>query len=94
MVVFDSADLDSTVEGIVDAIWFNQGQVRYFSHFANSFYFNIHKPEKKKIYINFVFTPLMPVPAIQLSIGLYSTSGFIMFDQNGHHLYSRWKRSF
>lgn len=26
-VVFDSADLDSTVEGIVDAIWFNQGQV-------------------------------------------------------------------
>lgn len=27
MVVFDSADLDSTVEGIVDAIWFNQGQV-------------------------------------------------------------------
>ena len=34
MVVFDSADLDSTVEGIVDAIWFNQGQVRYFSDFA------------------------------------------------------------
>ena len=30
MVVFDSADLDSTVEGIVDAIWFNQGQVGYF----------------------------------------------------------------
>ena len=29
MVVFDSADLDSTVEGIVDAIWFNQGQVSY-----------------------------------------------------------------
>ena len=27
-VVFDSADLDSAVEGIVDAIWFNQGQVR------------------------------------------------------------------
>ena len=27
MVVFDSADLDSAVEGIVDAIWFNQGQV-------------------------------------------------------------------
>ncbi|XP_014677869.1 PREDICTED: aldehyde dehydrogenase-like isoform X2 [Priapulus caudatus] len=27
IVVFDSADLDSTVEGIVDAIWFNQGQV-------------------------------------------------------------------
>lgn len=27
VVVFDSADLDSTVEGIVDAIWFNQGQV-------------------------------------------------------------------
>ncbi|MGB3630615.1 MAG: aldehyde dehydrogenase family protein, partial [Terracidiphilus sp.] len=26
-VVFDDADLDSTVEGIVDAIWFNQGQV-------------------------------------------------------------------
>ena len=30
VVVFDSADLDSAVEGIVDAIWFNQGQVRYF----------------------------------------------------------------
>ena len=28
VIVFDSADLDSTVEGIVDAIWFNQGQVR------------------------------------------------------------------
>ncbi|PIK58950.1 putative aldehyde dehydrogenase family 16 member A1 [Apostichopus japonicus] len=26
-VVFDSADIDSTVEGVVDAIWFNQGQV-------------------------------------------------------------------
>jgi aldehyde dehydrogenase (NAD+) len=26
-VVFDDADLDSAVEGIVDAIWFNQGQV-------------------------------------------------------------------
>lgn len=26
-VVFEDADLDSTVEGIVDAIWFNQGQV-------------------------------------------------------------------
>ena len=30
VVVFDSADLDSTVEGIVDAIWFNQGQVSFF----------------------------------------------------------------
>ena len=28
MLVFDSADLDSAVEGVVDAIWFNQGQVR------------------------------------------------------------------
>jgi len=27
VVVFDSADLDSAVEGVVDAIWFNQGQV-------------------------------------------------------------------
>lgn len=27
VVVFESADLDSAVEGIVDAIWFNQGQV-------------------------------------------------------------------
>jgi aldehyde dehydrogenase (NAD+) len=26
-VVFDSADIDSVVEGVVDAIWFNQGQV-------------------------------------------------------------------
>jgi aldehyde dehydrogenase (NAD+) len=26
-IVFDDADLDSSVEGIVDAIWFNQGQV-------------------------------------------------------------------
>uniref|UniRef100_H3AYW5 Aldehyde dehydrogenase domain-containing protein n=1 Tax=Latimeria chalumnae TaxID=7897 RepID=H3AYW5_LATCH len=26
-IVFDSADLDGAVEGIVDAIWFNQGQV-------------------------------------------------------------------
>jgi acyl-CoA reductase-like NAD-dependent aldehyde dehydrogenase len=29
MVVFDSADLDSAVEGAVDAAWFNQGQVVY-----------------------------------------------------------------
>jgi aldehyde dehydrogenase (NAD+) len=27
VVVFDDADLDSAVEGVVDAIWFNQGQV-------------------------------------------------------------------
>ena len=27
VVVFETADLDSTVEGVVDAIWFNQGQV-------------------------------------------------------------------
>ena len=26
-IVFDAADLDSAVEGLVDAIWFNQGQV-------------------------------------------------------------------
>ena len=26
-IVFDDADIDSVVEGIVDAIWFNQGQV-------------------------------------------------------------------
>ena len=37
MVVFDSADLDSAVEGVVDAIWFNQGQVRYFGHLATCF---------------------------------------------------------
>jgi len=28
-IVFDDADLDSAVEGLVDAIWFNQGQVCY-----------------------------------------------------------------
>lgn len=28
VIVFDTADLDSAVEGIVDAVWFNQGQVR------------------------------------------------------------------
>lgn len=27
VIVFESADLDSAVEGLVDAIWFNQGQV-------------------------------------------------------------------
>eukprot|EP00039_Didymoeca_costata_P028699 m.21983 g.21983 ORF g.21983 m.21983 type:complete len:855 (+) comp7307_c0_seq1:62-2626(+) len=27
VIVYDSADLDSVVEGVVDAIWFNQGQV-------------------------------------------------------------------
>jgi len=26
-IVFDSADIDSAVDGVVDAIWFNQGQV-------------------------------------------------------------------
>ena len=26
-IIFDDADLDSAVEGLVDAIWFNQGQV-------------------------------------------------------------------
>src|SRR6185503_6902199 len=26
-IVFSDADLDSVVEGVVDAIWFNQGQV-------------------------------------------------------------------
>ena len=38
-VVFDSADLDSTVEGVVDAIFFNQGQVSF--PFPNS---PIHLP--------------------------------------------------
>ena len=33
VVVFDSADLDSTVEGIVQAIWFNQGQVEHLNHY-------------------------------------------------------------
>jgi len=27
VVIYDTADLDSTVENVVDAIWFNQGQV-------------------------------------------------------------------
>jgi aldehyde dehydrogenase (NAD+) len=27
MIVYDTADLDAAVEGVVDAIWFNQGQV-------------------------------------------------------------------
>ena len=27
VIIFESADLDSAVEGVVDAIWFNQGQV-------------------------------------------------------------------
>lgn len=27
MVVFDTADLDAAVEGVVDAVYFNQGQV-------------------------------------------------------------------
>ena len=26
-IVFEDADLDSAIEGLVDAIWFNQGQV-------------------------------------------------------------------
>ena len=27
VIIFDDCDLDSAIEGIVDAIWFNQGQV-------------------------------------------------------------------
>ena len=27
VIVYDTADLDSAVESVVDAIWFNQGQV-------------------------------------------------------------------
>ncbi len=27
MVVFDTADIDSAVEGVIDAVYFNQGQV-------------------------------------------------------------------
>ena len=27
MVVFDSADLDSAVEGVIDAVYFKNGQV-------------------------------------------------------------------
>ncbi|MGC8040450.1 aldehyde dehydrogenase family protein, partial [Salmonella enterica] len=26
-IVFDDADIDAAIEGVVDAIWFNQGQV-------------------------------------------------------------------
>ena len=33
IVVFDSADLDAAVEGVVDAVYFNQGQVcEYVGH--------------------------------------------------------------
>lgn len=35
-VVFDSADLDTAVEGVVDAIYFNQGQVGRLYSIANS----------------------------------------------------------
>ena len=38
MVVFDSADLDSTVEGVVQAIWFNQGQVKSSSTLIRFYY--------------------------------------------------------
>ena len=34
VVVIETADLHSTVEGVVDAIWFNQGQVRQHYHFS------------------------------------------------------------
>ena len=27
VIIFDDVDLDAAVEGVVDAIWFNQGQV-------------------------------------------------------------------
>ena len=38
MVVFDSADLDSAVEGVIDAVYFNQGQVG--GGFIDAVYFN------------------------------------------------------
>ena len=27
VIIFDDVDLDAAIEGVVDAIWFNQGQV-------------------------------------------------------------------
>lgn len=44
VVVFDSADLDSAVEGIVMAIWFNQGQVCLFVHVV--YKLTMETPEK------------------------------------------------
>jgi len=38
VVIFDSADMDSAVEGVVDAIWFNQGQVRPMLHFTRAIF--------------------------------------------------------
>lgn len=40
VVVFENSDIDSVIEGIVDAIWFNQGQV-IFIHIKKPFLFDI-----------------------------------------------------
>ena len=53
-VVFDSADLDSSVEGVVDAIFFNQGQVCVCT------YLNIHYLVPHVM--NHVFSPY-PIPS-------------------------------
>ena len=35
-IVFEDADLDSAVEGVVDAIWFNQGKCVVLAHAISS----------------------------------------------------------
>ena len=57
-IVFDSADLDSSVEGVVDAIFFNQGQVCVYT------YLNINYLVPRVMY--HVFSPY-PIPILHVS---------------------------
>ena len=43
IIVFDSADMDSAVEGVVDAIWFNQGQVSVYTTHVSCTLLDDHK---------------------------------------------------
>ena len=43
IIVFDSADVDSAVEGVVDAIWFNQGQVSVYATHVSCRLLDDHK---------------------------------------------------
>ena len=90
-IVFDDADLDSAVEGLVDAIWFNQGQVccagsRLLVHepVAEAFYAKL-KDRMDKLRIGNPLDKSIDVGAVVDPVQLQTITHMVDSNPNGHH---------
>ena len=88
-IVFDDADLDSAVEGLVDAIWFNQGQVccagsRLLVHepVADAFYAKL-RARMDKLRIGDPLDKSIDVGALVDPVQLASVSGMVSANAAG-----------